>query len=149
MSAPASAPAIRDPHRPWTVAEKAALAGEIASSYLRVRRWLSGGTVEEAAARARAGRAVLREPGRDPGEYHFAVRMGRIVEGNLGRLPGDTRCLTRSLVLLRMLARRGIAARLVIGVKPEPAFTAHAWVELDGHPLLNPGEYQSGRLTEI
>jgi hypothetical protein len=48
-----------------------------------------------------------------------------------------------------MLARRDIGARLVVGALPDDGFSAHAWVELDGHPLLNPDRYQSGRLTEI
>jgi Transglutaminase-like superfamily len=149
VSARAASAPVADPHRPWTAAEKAGLAREIAATYVRVRWWLRRGTVEQATATAREGLGADEQPERHPGEYHLGLRLGRIVEANLGRLPGDTRCLTRSLVLVRMLARRGIASHLVIGVQAQPAFTAHAWVELDGHPLLNPGEYQSGRLTQI
>ena len=56
--------------------------------------------------------------------------------------PGGTRCLMRSLVLLRLLARRGIGdAELIIAVQPGPAvLDAHAWVELDGRALLPPGD---------
>jgi Transglutaminase-like superfamily len=149
VSARAVLAPLADPHRPWTAVEKLRLAREIAGTYVRVRVWLRQGTVEHATATARIGLPADERADRHPGEYHLGVRLGRIVEGNLGRLPGDTRCLTRSLVLVRMLARRGIGARLVIGVNGQPSFTAHAWVELDGHPLLNPGEYQAGRLTQI
>ena len=139
-----------DPHRPFTVKEKAALAGEISSTYLRVRWWLRRGTVEEAVAIARDGRQPGgRHDGRSAGDYHLGLRLARVVERRLGHLPGDTRCLTRSLVLIRLLTRRDIVPRLVLGALAEDGFTAHAWVELDGHPLLNPDRYQAGRLTEI
>ena len=48
-----------------------------------------------------------------------------------------------------MLARRGGAASLVIGVVPEPRFAAHAWVEFAGEPLLKPGNAREGRLVEL
>ena len=64
-------------------------------------------------------------------------------------IPGDTRCLARSLVLTRLLARRGIPAKLVIGAQPAPDFRAHAWVECEGEPVLSPGAVrQLGRLVE-
>ncbi|HEX4736690.1 MAG TPA: lasso peptide biosynthesis B2 protein [Allosphingosinicella sp.] len=44
-------------------------------------------------------------------------------------------CLPRSIALTALLARRKLAARLVIGVKLRP-FLAHAWVASDGL-LLN------------
>jgi hypothetical protein len=67
----------------------------------------------------------------------------------LERLPSDSRCLTRSLVVTRVLARRGIGASLVIGVAPAPNFAAHAWVELDGVPLLPALESTYSRLVEL
>jgi hypothetical protein len=140
---------LADPHRRFTVGEKAALAREITVTYVRARSWLRRGTVEQATAEARTGLTPGADRARAPEEYHLGLRLGRLVERRLGHLPGDTRCLTRSLVLVSMLARRDIPARLVIGVHAEPSFTAHAWVELDGHPLLNPLDYQAGRLTEI
>jgi hypothetical protein len=43
------------------------------------------------------------------------------------------RCLTRSIALQRMLARRGLPARVCIGVRREAgSLDAHAWVELHG-----------------
>jgi hypothetical protein len=64
-------------------------------------------------------------------------------------VPGDTRCLVRSLVLTRLLARRGIQAKLVIGASAGGEFLAHAWVEHDGYPVLNPGDGSFGRLVEL
>lgn len=48
--------------------------------------------------------------------------------------PGRAQCLEQSLALFVLLRRRGIAADLKIGVKPFP-FTAHAWVEHEGHAV--------------
>jgi hypothetical protein len=42
----------------------------------------------------------------------------------------------QSLVLTRLLARRGIETRLVIAVRPGERFAAHAWIEHDEVPLL-------------
>jgi hypothetical protein len=78
-----------------------------------------------------------------------ARRLGRAVARMLSYLPGDTRCLVRSLVLTRLLARRGMQATLVIGVRAEPEFAAHAWVEHDSQPVLDPGEESYGRLVEL
>jgi hypothetical protein len=45
-------------------------------------------------------------------------------------------CLTRSLVLCRMLVRRGVGAELVLGVQTRDGrLTAHAWVEHDGRKI--------------
>jgi hypothetical protein len=55
----------------------------------------------------------------------------------------------RSLVLVRVLARRGIESRLIIGVRTQPQFGAHAWVEQAGHALLDPGDTAAGRLVEL
>jgi hypothetical protein len=67
----------------------------------------------------------------------------------LDPLPGDTRCLVRSLVLVRLLARRGVPARLIIGVTRTGPFAAHAWVERDGRALLPSGGGHLARLTEL
>lgn len=64
------------------------------------------------------------------------VRLGTIVQRVLGPLPFDTRCLSQSLVLLTLLARRGFASVLVLGADPSGTFGAHAWIERDGEPLL-------------
>jgi Transglutaminase-like superfamily len=64
-------------------------------------------------------------------------------------LPGDTRCLVRSVVLVGLLARRSVATTLVIGVLPGDRLRAHAWVELDGQALLDDGGSRYERLTEL
>lgn len=147
MSAAAAPIPDRDP--PLPLGHKLALAREISTTYLRARWWLRRGTVQQAAVRARLGRGALAVADRPESEYRVARRLGAIVDRSIDHLPGDTRCLTRSLVLVRMLARRGMSATLVIGVLPAPTFAAHAWVELEGHPLMSPIEYAAGRLTEV
>ena len=67
----------------------------------------------------------------------------------LRALPSDARCLTRSLVVLAMLARRGSAATLVIATRPTPSFAAHAWVEHGGRPLLPTEGFGDVRLVEL
>jgi hypothetical protein len=52
-------------------------------------------------------------------------------------LPADSRCLMRSLVLTRLMARRGLGSTLVLSVSPQqPQFEAHAWIEHAGVALL-------------
>lgn len=70
----------------------------------------------------------------------IGLRLGQPVRRTLDPLPFDSRCFMRSLVLLRMLARRGVPCRLVIGVRP--GFEAHAWVEHEGLPLLPTLDYE-------
>jgi hypothetical protein len=77
------------------------------------------------------------------------LRLGRAVSRTLVVLPADSRCLMRSVVLATMLASRGVAATLVIGVKPGEEFGAHAWVEFLGYPLLPTGDGQFTRLVEL
>jgi hypothetical protein len=137
------------PLRPLTALEKLRLIGEIATTYGRARWWLRSGTVEQAARRARRGGPAGAADQRPVETFVYALRVGQLVERGLRRLPGDTRCLTRSMVLVRLLSRRGIFSTLVIGVRPKPSFAAHAWVELDGRPLLHPSEYAAGRLLEL
>lgn len=72
----------------------------------------------------------------DAGQYERACRCERSVAlaSHHGLLAGT--CLSRSLTLMRLLARRGIAGRLRIGVKlGGGALDAHAWVEVGGVPL--------------
>jgi hypothetical protein len=68
----------------------------------------------------------------------------------LAVLPADDRCLTQSLVLIGLLARRGVPVTLVLGVEGTGSrFGAHAWVEHDGRPLLPPGTDPEKRLAEL
>ena len=77
------------------------------------------------------------------------LHFGRAVVKVLRFVPTDSRCLMRSLVLAGMLARRGIYAKIVIGVRSDPDFEAHAWVEVDGHALLGSDEETFPRLVEL
>jgi hypothetical protein len=49
-------------------------------------------------------------------------------------LPLSAQCLERSLCALWFLRRRGLDAKLRIGVSPFP-LSAHAWVEYEGEPV--------------
>ena len=75
--------------------------------------------------------------------------MAWLVQGVARRLPRPPRCLAQSLVLRRLLARRGLHSELIIGVRREDdAFDAHAWVEYDGQPL-QPGAPAHRRIAAL
>ena len=123
---------------------KLRLAGEIVVEYVRASWALRRRGLQAALA------AVPRPSERDdPIEHATSVRMGRAVDRTLSYLPSDPRCLIRAIVLARVLARHGIGSRLVLGVQSSPTFTAHAWIEHRGLPLLPAGDYQRGRLAEF
>jgi Transglutaminase-like superfamily len=127
--------------------ERMRLVGEIVVAYVRAWRQLRRAPIEQAVARLRAGRSGGGRGG--PEALQEAARLGSAVVRTLAFLPGDTRCLRRSLVLTQLLARRGISARLVIGARTAPDFLAHAWVEHDGIPVLDPEGDSFGRLVEL
>ncbi|HVW48403.1 MAG TPA: lasso peptide biosynthesis B2 protein, partial [Solirubrobacterales bacterium] len=114
---------------------RARLAAAILVAYARVRRLLLRGDLRRTVAALRERRAAAAAPL----ERREAVRLTRAVVRVLRLLPTDSRCLVRSLVVLAVLAERGGEVELVIGVMPGEAFAAHAWVELDGAPLLEAG----------
>lgn len=65
------------------------------------------------------------------------ARVAWLVERAGGYCPLGTSCLKETLVLSRLLARRGIPALLRIGVRRQAdVFAAHAWLELDGQVIL-------------
>jgi transglutaminase-like putative cysteine protease len=139
--------------RPLGALGRVGLAGEIVATYARARLVLRRAPLEKAVRQLRTNvppRGISR-PEAIPSQASVAdaVRLGRAVSRTLALLPGDTRCLTRSLVLSALLARRGIPARLVLGARTEPSFLAHAWVECAGTPVLDPGDGSFGRLVEI
>jgi transglutaminase-like putative cysteine protease len=125
-------------------ARRARLVAEILAAYVPLLRVVRRNDVRAMVVEARAvdRTAVL------PGDSHeVASRLGGIVRRTLKVLPTDGRCLIQSLVLIRLLARRSIEARLVIGVRGGGAFAAHAWVEHDGLPVLPVGDFD--RLMEL
>jgi hypothetical protein len=127
------------------VRHKVLLAAEIVSAYLPLVRLVRTNDVE---AMVRAARKRDRPTSTvAPSDARVtAIRLGRMVERLTRWLPDD-RCLIRSLVVLRLLGQRGIPARLVIGVRAESGFGAHAWVEHDGRPILPAAGFN--RLLEL
>jgi Transglutaminase-like superfamily len=123
--------------QPFSPATKALLVAEILGTYGRVRWWLFRHDLPRTVEAARTFSSPQPARKRDRrGEQALGLRLGRAVSRTLGVLPADSRCLVRSLVLTRLLARRGIESSLVIAVAVEPEFAAHAWVESDRLPLL-------------
>jgi hypothetical protein len=60
-------------------------------------------------------------------------RVIAIFRRTAARVPFAHNCMHRSLALQRMLARRGVAAQLRIGIGAKPnLFPGHAWLECDG-----------------
>lgn len=65
-----------------------------------------------------------------------AHALGEAVNAAARHTPFAATCLSRSLVLLWMLGRRGVAADLRIGAQMSSGqLAAHAWVECDGQPV--------------
>jgi hypothetical protein len=134
--------------RPLDRGERAGLGLEIVIAYVRAWQELRRAPIEDVVKRLRAP-DLRRPPESGYLELEEARRLGRAVVRTLRFLPGDTRCLRRSLVVLRLSARRGISVRLVIGARTGPDFLAHAWVEYGGHPVLSPLDGSFGRLVEL
>jgi hypothetical protein len=127
--------------------ERVRLAVEILSAYAQAKRALRRAPIEAAVATLRSQSPP---PSDDAtGSLEHALRLGWAVTRLLSHVPGDTRCLARSLVLTRLLAARGLEAKLVIGARTEPEFLAHAWVECQGRAVLDPGDGSFGRLVEL
>jgi transglutaminase-like putative cysteine protease len=123
---------------------KARLGAEILAAYFPLLRLVRRNDLRAMVAQARAVDRAVAMPG-DP--HDVAARLGGIVSWTLKILPTDDRCLIQSLVLVRLLARRSIAVRVVIGVRGGDTFAAHAWVEHDGVPVLPAGRFE--RLMEL
>ncbi len=61
-----------------------------------------------------------------------AARVTHLVEALYRRLPFSPTCLTRSLVIYRLLRARGVPCQLRIGLrKTGAALEGHAWTEAD------------------
>lgn len=124
---------------------KLVLAAEVLAAYVAARRSLRRFGLREALAQLRGI-----EPTRQVGDpVADGRRLGRAVGRTLGALPADGRCLSQSLVLTRLLARRGVQTQLVIAVRPGERLAAHAWVEHDGVPLLPPDRDQLEELVTL
>jgi hypothetical protein len=133
-------------HASGDLLRRARLAVEVTAIYARAR-WLvlRRGAVPTVPLIRRG----LNEHTATEADKERSLGSGRAVVKVLHRLPADSRCLMQSLVLTGLLARRGVYAKVVIGVRPAPSFAAHAWVEVDGQPLLPTNEPAYERLVEI
>jgi hypothetical protein len=144
-------PAYYELIKPLTPAEKTRLTIEILAAYASARFLLIRRGLPAAIETLRAIEVMPGAPA--PSSERIAqaigVRLGIAVCRVLSVLPTDSRCLVRSLVLTRLLARRGLPSALVIGVRPGPNFEAHAWIESGGVPLLSPLEVADARIVEL
>jgi hypothetical protein len=128
--------------------DRGRLAIEVLVAYGRARRLLLSRTAPETVAELRRyGRRhpVSAIPG---GEVFVGWRLAHAVTRTLRPLPSDTRCLSTSLTLLTLMERRDLHPTLIISAQPHP-FNAHAWIELDGRPLLPPAQPGHERLVEL
>ena len=65
-----------------------------------------------------------------------AALVGRAVAAAGRRLPWHPTCLRQALAAQRMLRRRGVASRLHLGVTSAAVAEAHAWVTVQGEPIV-------------
>ena|ERR1700733_806428 len=152
LETPAFAPrpmtsAVRMRGQRLNQAERVRLILEIVAAYARARRALGAAPIASVVAGLRSEHPA--SPAEPADALEEARRLARAVMRTLALLPGDTRCLIRSLVLTQLLARRGISAKLVIGARTAPEFLGHAWVEHSGEAILAPGDGSFGRLVEL
>ena len=131
----------------WSIGRKLRLSLEILAVYVHARWVMKRKDFDSALAALRtiASPSTLSELD----QQLAGIRLGRAVERTLGPLPADSRCLIKSLVLTRLLARRGIDGRFIIGVRRDPDFRAHAWVEKAGIPLMDDGGDDYERFAEL
>ena len=132
------------PPRPLLPPAQLRLRAEIAWTTLRMRRILRRNDLSAALDRCRNVAAPSGPaPSRDE-----VVRVARAVRRTLGALPGDSRGLIASLVLIAVLARRGLDASLVVG-RPRNGYSAHAWVEVGGLPALPAAKDKFAQLVAL
>lgn len=126
---------------------RALLAAEILATYVTVRRLLRHKTLPETVASLRDAPRVVRN------EHEATLALGRHLAWATVRtitlLPSDSRCLMRSLVLTRLLARRGLHSTFVLSAAPGPQLEAHAWVEHAGEPLLLPADARHQHIVRL
>lgn len=132
-----------------SLAGKALLAVEVLSTYARARWLLWRRDLPSVVGAIEATGSPPAPAVASSSPLRLGARLGRVTSRCLGALPTDSRCLVRSVVLMALLARRGIASALVIGVRPGAEFEAHAWIERDGQPLLPAGGGTYSRLLEL
>jgi hypothetical protein len=130
------------------VGERMRLGGEIVVAYLSARRLMRRRPLPDAVAALRLGAG----DGRDatgaglPLARHLASATVRTIT----LMPADSRCLMRSLVLTRLMGRRGLGSTLVLSVSAQPSqFEAHAWIEHAGVALLPAQPYGHEKIVRL
>lgn len=138
-----------DAYKPYSHAGRLLIGAEVVVTYARVR-WLLWRRDLKGVVAAIGAEHPTRAPQVEGVE---SVKVGARLARTSGRclriLPTDSRCLSQSLVLMALLARRGLPSALVIGVRPGSDFGAHAWVEREGLPLLPSGGDTYSRLLAL
>jgi hypothetical protein len=120
------------------LAQRIRLAAEILGTYVTVRRLLRSRTLPETVVALRDG---VDDGTRADAESLLLCRhLAWATVRTMSQLPTDSRCLMRSLVLTRLMARRGLESTFVLSAASSPEFAAHAWVEYAGTPLLRPAD---------
>ena len=77
-----------------------------------------------------------------PGRHRSAISVRAIDRASAHGTGGA--CLTRSVALMYLLARRGRVTTLKIGARRiTGGLAAHAWVEADGIPLNDPADVRA------
>jgi hypothetical protein len=130
--------------------QRARLVCEVLLTYCRVRWAIRRNDLPDALSQLRLEPILApKRPEPRAAAYLASRRMAYVVVSVLRLLPTDSRCLMRSLVVTRLLSRRGLESSLIIGVTPDPGFAAHAWVEYDGKPVLPTYGAATSRLVEL
>jgi transglutaminase superfamily protein len=127
---------VRRRERRLGLAHRVVLAVEIVATYINVRRLLRRHTLPETVGALRGD--APRETDADDATLDLGRHLAWATVRTISILPLDSRCLMRSLVLMQVLARRGMPATFVLSAAPGPQFEAHAWIEYAGNPLLVP-----------
>jgi hypothetical protein len=130
-----------------TAARRARLGAEIVAAYGRARWQLRRRDLPGTLADLRSCTPERRMEGEQA--RAAAMRLAGAAGRVLRLIPADTRCLMRSLVMTRLLARRGVDTKLVLAVRTADGFLAHAWVEVEGEPVLEPASSPFERLAEL
>ena len=76
----------------------------------------------------RVARVMLTAPRGAHLDDRRAALIGRAVHRAARIWPVPPSCLTRAIVIARLLSREGLHARITVGVSRAP-FAAHAWIE--------------------
>jgi len=135
--------ALRLRSRPLGSVRKTGLSLEVVLIYVQARWMLPRLELKEVLRRLRQPTRFVTPLPRGLTADEQGIKLGRAVVRTLALAPTDTRCLVRSVVLSALLARRSIPSTLVVGVKTDPHFRAHAWVEGESRDLLSREGYST------